>query len=165
MWKNKVNPSKKEKKKKNKNISLQERVSPGQPPKPFDPLQVLFDTEPSNLQPDGNLYELFRYGGDYTDLQRENKMMEIKGTIVKWSLPVYEVRQNDNEYIVTTSVAIGNWLFVKSVVGTEIHLLPRDNSEREYIERLKTGDKISFKGRIKGLSLPRAIEIDPAIIV
>lgn len=154
-----MSPNKKVKKKFKNTSTL------GQPLKSFDPLQILSDSEPSDLQPDGDLHKIFKYGGDSTDSQRYNKLMEIKGAIVQWSLLVYNIRLNDDEYIVITSVKIGSWLFGKSVVGTEIHLSPRDGSERKFVEKLRAGDKITFKGRIRGLSLPRAIEINPAILV
>ena len=136
-----------------------------QPVIPVDPLQVLSDTPQSDIKPDGELYNIYKYGSNYTDVQRENKINEIKGKIVQWSLPVYEVRREENIYIVTTSERSGFLFSGNYVVSTKIHLSPRSSQEREYIESLKTNDMITIKGKIKGISFPRMIEIEPTIVV
>lgn len=134
-------------------------------PPPPDPLQVLSETPPSNLEPGGELYEVFRYGTDHTDVQRENKEREITGLIVQWSLPVYEVYRKDYGYKITTSGAAGTIFDPKLYVSTEIHIQPRNSSEVSYIESLKTGDMITFKGKISGVGSFRYIVIDPCILV
>lgn len=132
---------------------------------PPDPLKVLSETPPSKLRPDSELYDIFKYGSDHSDVQRENMIGKIKGSIVLWTLPVYEVYKKDYGYEITTSNSKKDDLlgFTK-YVSTEIHLSPRDSYEREEIETLKKGDMIEIKGKIKGLTRSRSIIIDPCIL-
>lgn len=134
---------------------------------PVDSIQLLSDTPPSNLQPYGELYQLFKYNSYYTNAHREKTVNEMKGKVVNWSLPVEEVDRDRDGYIVKTSENVGpwSWLFGKNVVKTEIRLLPRVSQDREYIENIKTGDMITFKGKIIGASAFRRIEINPAVLI
>ncbi|MFZ4439952.1 MAG: hypothetical protein ACOYOS_16110 [Syntrophales bacterium] len=111
---------------------------------------------PTHISPYGELADIFNLGSDYTDVQRENKAAELKGKIVQWSLPVYEISRNKSGYRVQTRGG--------RAVGTFIYITPADDEEKSIIEGLKTGDTINFKGRIKGISL-RNVEITPAILM
>ncbi len=129
-----------------------------------DPLTELASAQPGNLQPEGELSELFALGSKYTDLQRENKSKEIIGQIVQWRLPVYEVSTSGGGYKIQTrgSVSIGG--YGKDSIGTFIHITPRDDEDRKIIENIKTDDVIAFKGRIAGTSM-RMLTIKPAILI
>jgi len=141
-----------------------DRTSQSTPPP--DPIQVLSETPPSDLQPEGELYEMYILGSDYTDVQRENKEREITGEIVQWTLPVYEVHRKDYGYEISTSRSKGDLFNTRHYVSTECHLSPRSSSERQYIESLKTGDMVEIKGKIKGVTtfIDRWIVIDPCIL-
>jgi len=129
-----------------------------------DPLTELASAQPGNLQPEGELSELFALGSKYTDLQRENKSKEIIGQVVQWRLPVYEVSKSKEGYKIQTrgSVSIGG--YGKDLIGTFIHITPRDDEDRKIIETMKTDDVIAFKGRIAGTSM-RMLTIKPAILI
>jgi hypothetical protein len=93
---------------------------------------------------------------DHTDIQRENKEKEITGTIVRWSLPIFDVTKSGKNYRIQTKSSSGS-------VGTFVTLTPRDDSERSHIEGLTEGDYVSFKGRITGTTM-RNINVKPAVL-
>lgn len=129
-----------------------------------DLLAELANAQPSALRAEGELSELFALGSKNTNLQRENKLKEIKGQIVQWQLPVYEVSRSGDIYKVQTQTSIRVGSYGQDLVGTFIYITPRDDAERQTIEALKTDDLILFKGRIFDSSL-RSLEIKPAILV
>lgn len=116
----------------------------------------------SKLAPTGDLAEIFEFGGDTTDLQRENKMKAIKGSVVLWQLPVYEVKRDGDDFRVQTQNpnAFGN---DEAMVPTIITLTSLSAADTQTIESLKTGDIISFKGVINDVSL-RHLLIKPAYL-
>lgn len=128
-----------------------------------DPLAELASAAPSNLQPTGELSEIFSLGSKNTDLQRENKLKEITGQIVEWRLPVYEVAKKGNVYRIQTGASVSIGQGRPGAVGTFVDITPRTEADRAVIEALKTGDVISFKGRIAGSSF-RSLEIKPAVL-
>lgn len=129
--------------------------------KPTDPLAELVGAAPSALRPEGELSEMFSFGSKNTDLQRENKLKEITGQVVEWTLPVYEVKRSGAAYKVQTSTKVG--IFGDSLLGAFVYITPRSAEDQQVIESLKTGDVITFKGRIAGVSL-RSLDIKPAIL-
>jgi uncharacterized protein YecT (DUF1311 family) len=120
------------------------------------PLVQLEGEAVSELEPFGELSEMFALGSSNTKLQRENKLKEITGKVVHWDLPIYEVARAGNGYKIQTES--GN------LVGAFVMISPRSEEERKLIGGLKTGDQLSFKGRITGSSL-RSLNIEPAILV
>jgi hypothetical protein len=124
-------------------------------------ISVLVNTPPSPLKPDGELAEIFTYGSDHTDLQRQLKLKEILGKIVEWELPVYEVKQSGSGYVIQTS---NGGFFEKKLVGTFIHITPQDENDRGLVESLKTGSLVTFKGIIEDTTM-RNLDIKPAILV
>jgi hypothetical protein len=122
-----------------------------------DSLTDLVAAIPSDIKPSGELEKIFMLGGQYTDLQREKKLDELKGQVVFWQLPIFDVKRHDDVYRVQTSSRIG------SLVGAFIDISPRNNEERVIIENMKTGDLISFKGRIFDTTM-RSFNIKPAIL-
>lgn len=107
------------------------------------------------LSPTGELAAMFNLMSDNTDLQRENKLKEIKGKVVEWTLQVYEVEKDGDDYKVQTEA--GN------AVGTLIYISPRNEQDKAVIEALKTGNRISIKGIIKD-DFMRSLVIKPAIL-
>lgn len=129
-----------------------------------DALIELANALPSTLSAEGEISDLFALGSKNTNLQRDNKIKEIKGQIVQWQLPVYEVSRSGDNYKVQTQTGLRVGHFGQDLVGTFVYITPRNNAERRAIEALKTGDPILFKGRISGSSL-RSLEIKPAILI
>lgn len=126
-------------------------------------LEEVSQTNPANIQPTGELAEMFNPLSDHTNIQRENKIAEITGQVVQWTLPVYEVRKMDNYYRVQTIARTGGFNH-EAIVGAFINLYPRSDQDAAFIEGLKTEDTVTIKGRIKGSRL-RHIEIDDAYVI
>jgi hypothetical protein len=103
------------------------------------------------------LKEMFSIMSKNTDLQRENKEKELIGKIVQWKIEVYEVNKSEEYYRIQGSTTA-------NMPGTFVSLYPRNDSQRQRIESLKTGDSITFKGIITGTTV-RNIDIDKATLI
>lgn len=124
----------------------------------------LINAQPSHLQIEGELSEIFAMGSKYTDLQREKKSKEITGQVVQWRLPVYEVSKSDDVYKIQTQSKINIMGFGQDLVGVFVYITPRNDQDRQMIEALKTDDMITFKGIISGTSM-RNLTVKPAILI
>ena len=129
----------------------------------IDELTQIFQSSPDPIEATGELANAFNLMSKYTDVQRENLERQIKGKIVVWKLPVYEVTRKEGRYKIQTSSQEKIFISHQSYVNTFITIKPRNNEEIKYIESLKTGDFITVKGKITGTFM-RSIVIEPAII-
>lgn len=120
-----------------------------------DKYAELAATPAAPLSPTGELADMFNLLSDNTDLQRENKLKEIKGKVVEWTLSVYEVEKDGDEYKVQTDS--------DDAVGTFVYISPRNDQDKAVIEALKTGSRVSIKGIIGDDSV-RHLVIKPAIL-
>ena len=109
------------------------------------------------VSPRGELADLFSLMNDGTDIQRDNKEEELKGKYVIWTLPVFDVNKSVTKYRVQTGSSGG-------FIGTFIDVYTTSSEQATYVESLKTGDFITVKGVISGVSM-RKINIDYAILV
>lgn len=129
-----------------------------------DPIVEISAAQPSLLRPDGELAEIFALGTNSTELQREDKLTQIRGQVVQWTLPVYEVSRAGDRYKIQTQ---GNSLAFMGrrdlLLGTFIYLSSRNEQDSQVIAALKTGDLISVKGRIVDSTL-RHLVLDPAVL-
>lgn len=130
----------------------------------ISPLESLEQSQASVLAPTGDLADIFEFGTDSTDLQRQLKFKEVSGTVIEWTLPVYEVKQSGDGYTIQTSSRFRGESIEGKVIGTFLHISPRDENDRRYVERLKTGDLIKVKGVISDVTM-RNLKIMPAIII
>lgn len=117
------------------------------------------DEVPSTLSPYGHLAEVFNLNSDYTDLQREETLSDIKGKIVEWELPLYEIsrEKSSNEYTLffnPKSNSVGCIVIIKNPTKAEI----------DFMREAKTGDMITFKGIISG-DFMRSLKLSPAKII
>ncbi|MEO7928116.1 MAG: lysozyme inhibitor LprI family protein [Gallionella sp.] len=140
-------------------IATSNKDKPGESPQQTsnnsDKLANLALMPPVLLSPTGELAAIFNLMSNNTDLQRENRIKEIKGQVVEWTLPVYEVEKDGNDYKVQTEAG--------DAVGTFIYISPRNDQDKVVIEGLKTGSQISIKGIIKD-DFMRNLVIQPAIL-
>lgn len=120
-----------------------------------DEFAELAAAAPAQLSPTGELSAMFNLMSENTDLQRKNKFKEIKGKIVEWTLPVYEVRQSGSGYAIQTEA--------DQAVGAFVYITARNDQDKAVVEGLKTGSHISFKGVISDVTM-RHLEIKPAIL-
>ena len=121
-------------------------------------LETIANAEPSGDIAPEELRQLFVLGSEFTDVQRDNKEAEITGKTAEWEGKVYEVRKRDeNEYRVQTT---GD----ASAPPTFAVVITRSPAEVQYVEGLKTGDTIQFKGIIGGTTM-RHIDFDKAVLI
>jgi len=124
-------------------------------------IEMLTNATVSNLKSTGELAAMFNLGSDYTDLQRDAKLKEIKGQVVQWTLPVYEISESGSGYMIQT----GDDSFEGGgPVGCVVELTPRDDADRKVIMGLKTNDSFTFRGVLTGDTTMRSLEIEPAIL-
>ena len=90
-------------------------------------------------------------------LRAQEKAGEITGKIVEWDLEVFVSTKSADCYQMVTKPTAG-------APGTLLKVYPRDNKEKNYLEKIKPGNTIRVKGKISGLQQGR-IKIDPAIII
>lgn len=134
----------------------------GQPT--LSPLDELERAPSENISPKGELAEIFSYGSDFTDLQRQLKFKEIQGRVIEWRLPVYEVKQSGDGYTIQTSSHPKGDVFGPKLIATFLRISPRSEEDRRFVERLKTGDVVKVKGIIEDVTM-RSLNIKPAILV
>jgi len=123
---------------------------------PVSEITQIESAQAYRVDPYGELAAMFSIGSNHTNVQRENTLKELKGKIVAWQLPVYEVSRQGDGYRVQTSAG--------RTVGTFINIKTRNDQEKSYLESIKTGDTISFKGVIADVDLTRHLIIRPAIL-
>jgi hypothetical protein len=130
------------------------------PPLKKSEIDLLVEASPELLVlPTGEIAEIFKVMSDYTDIQRSNKLKELKNKIVVWNLTVYNINKAGKKYVIQTEPKG----IKQEEVSTIITLTPINENQISRIESLKTGDKIKIKGILTGGSTMRALEISPAI--
>ncbi len=113
---------------------------------------------PSRLAPSGELARIFTFFSEYTDMQRDEKERELKGIVVQWRLPVYNVSSGPSPFYRVQTQSKND------LVGTFCYVTPRNDDERKFLTTLKTGDYFTCKGIIDEVSM-RHIVIRPAVVV
>lgn len=121
-------------------------------------LEVIENSQSVDISSSGELSEIFSIVSGYTNVQRENSEEYLKGKIVQWTLPVYDVsKKKENIYKVLTRSESGS-------VGTYVTLYARSAQDVALVEGLMTDDAVTIKGKVKEVKL-RTIIIDPAILI
>lgn len=124
-------------------------------------LAAVEQSAPADINPNGELAELFSVLSENTDIQRDNMEKELTGKVVQWTLPVFDVNisnEKKNIYRVQTSAK-------NNTVGTLITLHARNSDEVTFIEGLIEDSLITVKGEIAGASITRSIQIENARLV
>jgi len=114
------------------------------------------------------LADMFSMSSEYTDLQRDTKEKELKGTVVQWRLPVFEVGSSGNScYRIQTqgkTIDMGPFGETPDYPGTFITVCDADDPGiAALVPTLKTGDWITVKGIINGTTM-RNFDLDIAIV-
>lgn len=108
----------------------------------------------SDLEPRGELADIFSLFSDATEIQRDEKERQIKGKIVRWRLPVYNVSERNGFYVIQTEGS--------GLVSTFCYVRANDENKSKVLS-LRENDLINCKGQIAGSSM-RSIEIRPAVL-
>ena len=87
----------------------------------------------------------------------QKKIGKIEGKIVELQLQVFVATYMSDYYRIVTVPSAG-------VPGTLLSLYPKSKRESEYLKRIKPGQTIKIKGKIKGILMKR-LKIDPAFII
>lgn len=112
----------------------------------------------SDILPDGKLYEMFKLNSQYTDVQRENELQNLKGRMVSWECSIYEVGKiDDKHYIVYPKPS-------DEQVDLILEVVVRNEDEAKYIESLTTGSRFAFTGMFSGKDFMRSLILDPVIL-
>lgn len=120
---------------------LSDNANEATKPSPFEGLET---AQPSDISPHGELANIFNLMSEHTDIQRDNKLEEIKGRVVEWELRVYEISKNGDIYRITCAGT-------ERTVGVMAEVKSTDYAQQKYIEGLRTGDLVKIKGRVTGL--------------
>lgn len=123
-------------------------------------------THNRELRPDGRLAEVFALNSSSTNVQRKKILEELKGQVVIWSLPISDIKKNEENFLVTTDGAATEiWRDEEnSLVSAQITIVPRTGEDIEYLLKLNQGDFLQFKGLLTGDTTLRHLEIKPAIV-
>lgn len=126
---------------------------------PDEKIKALEDfSELSDISPVGELYEVFKFNSQYTDIQRENRLASLKGKVVNWDCTVYEVsKTGDRRYLINSTPGDGR-------VGLILNVIARNEAEARYIENLMTGSPLTFTGMLNGEMFMRSLILDPVVL-
>jgi len=119
------------------------------------PIEILEKSTVNQIDP-VHLGRVYNFMSEYTDIQRKNTEKEIIGKVIVWKLPVHKVnRIKDNTYRIQTTSG--------DYVGTFAEVIARNEQESTFIEGLKTGSVVTYKGKIAGITMGK-IDVTPAIL-
>jgi hypothetical protein len=111
----------------------------------------------SEITPEGELAQIFSLFSDATEVQRTEKEHQIKGKIVQWRLPVYDVTKRSDFYVIQTKSRAGT-------VAAFCYVRASDEATKRYLLSLKENDYVTCKGEIAGTTM-RSIDIKPAVLL
>ena len=135
------------------------------PPLTIEQIQLLETASTNPIQLQGELSEMFAFGSKHTDLQRDIMRGKLVGSIVQWKLPVYEVSLSNGVYKVQTKGGVRIGQKGMDLMTVIIYISPRIAEDQRTMELLKTGDMISFRGKVSEIMFRSFVIINPAILI
>jgi hypothetical protein len=123
----------------------------------FTPDSNLASAKVSELAPDGELAKMFSFFSDATEIQRAEKERQIRGKVVQWRLPVYNVTERSDFYVIQTKSRSG-------IVGAFCYVRASNADVKQYLLSLEEDDYVTCKGEIAGTTM-RSIDIKPAVLL
>ena len=111
----------------------------------------------SDIAPDGELANMFSFFSDATEIQRAEKERQLRGKVVQWRLPVYNVTERNDFYVIQTKSRSG-------IVGAFCYVRASDEAVKRFLFSLKENDYVTCKGEIAGTTM-RSIDIKPAVLL
>lgn len=123
-------------------------------------IQALKVAKASIISPRGELADMFFlaiHQGGATELMREAKLKELKGSFVLWELTVEDVEKiTETNIKVTTGiepefdVRRGDISVSNKEAHVSAHVFTQDSDDLKHLQRLRRGDKICLKGKLNG---------------
>jgi hypothetical protein len=111
----------------------------------------------SDIPPDGELAKIFSFFSDSTEIKRADKERQITGKMVQWRLPVYNVSERSDFYVIQTKSR-------SDIVGAFCYVRASDEAVKRFLLSLKENDYVTCKGEIAGTTM-RSIDIKPAVLL
>lgn len=126
--------------------------------------------EIANIQPASiefsQVSNVFSLGGNATDLQRELIHKQLVGSVVRWTVKIYEISSADGgNYRVVSEPPLTDTTKGMSLLHVQAIVTPRSAADIQAMQSAKTGDSIVIKGRVQDIVLRGAVVIQPAILV
>ncbi len=117
------------------------------------PGKEVLDDAPISTTPPDDLVNALSFFSGLTEVQKSEIKDSYRGKLVKWKLPVWDVSQRNEEFVIQTSSQGKIAIFCK--------ILPSDDNEAKKIRQLAAGDLITCKGIVSGYTLGN-VNISPA---
>ena len=108
--------------------------------------------------------ETFALGTRATGVQRENLQSALIGRRVEWDIPVYEVWYRDGRYEILSQRIPAKDPDAISLIRVMAHVIPRDDADRTFLERVKTDDVIRLRGIVQEVRPRTIVVLEPAAL-
>lgn len=114
-------------------------------------------TQAVSFKPTDELVAALSLFSDHTDVEKDRIKDSLRGKLVQWTLPVWNVsKSGDDGYVIQTSSSAG--------IGSFCKIDPADEDQTRLITRLRTGDSVTCKGIVSAFTMG-SVNISPAIVV
>jgi len=130
----------------------------------IDPKSLVSRNDVSEYTADGELAKAFKPYSKYTYNQRKELLKKIKDKLVIWEVVVSEITRNHDSYLIQSSNITDS---TKKDLDLKINVYSLTDDETIFLNKLKIGDKVKFKGVLTGsrsLFGFGSLEINPAIL-
>lgn len=124
----------------------------------------IMQAETSPYSP-GQVAAAFALNSEFTDLQRDLLNKELVGSVVEWSIRVYEISKEDKEYKITSQPLPVQDEQAIPLLRAIAFPHPKNDADVEQLLKTKTNDVIRVRGRVRDIMLRTVVIIDPAILV
>lgn len=127
-------------------------------------VQEIFQTEAAPISA-SRVAETLALGGKFTDLQREQLLKELIGSVVQWQIRVYDISLDGSVYKVTTQPFAISDPEALSILRATILVVPRSDGDRTALVSARTDDILTIKGKVQDVAFRGVMTISPAILL
>ena len=117
------------------------------------PGKEVLDDAPISTTPPDDLVNALSFFSGLTEVQKSEIKDSYRGKLVAWKLPVWDVSQRNDEFVIQTSR--------QGKIATFCKIRPSDDNEAKKIRQLAAGHFITCKGVVSGYTLGN-VNISPA---
>ncbi|TLX16686.1 hypothetical protein [Rhizobium sp. MHM7A] len=123
--------------------------------RPIDTSEIK-QSEPASTQPPAELVAALSWTSDYTSVEKDRIKDGMRGKVVQWTMPVWNVsKDGDENYVVQTDSSAGVGAFCR---------VASDDPEQSFVKDLKAGQFVTCKGIVDGYTLGN-VNISPAVLL